>query len=152
MGCDEERGECIMSVIKTICGHELQNAVTSVNGKTGAVALTAADVGALSESGANGVIVNLLDEAKKSGEFDGADGRGIQSIVRTSGDGAAGTVDTYTITYTDETTSTYQVRNGANGKDGDPGPAYTLTAADKQSITAAVVAALPQYAGEVEAV
>lgn len=100
-------------------------------------------------------INTALAQAKASGEFDGepgADGRGIKSIVRTSGNGAAGTVDTYTITYTDGTTSTYQVRNGANGKDGDPGPAYTLTDADKQTITAAVVAALPKYAGEVEAV
>lgn len=46
---------------------------------------------------------------------DGDDGRGIVSIVRTSGTGAAGTTDTYTITYTDATTSTFQVYNGANG-------------------------------------
>ena len=218
--------------------------VSSVNGETGAVQLTAEDVGAMSASEANGIIANLLDEAKKSGDFDGDPGRGIQSIVRTAGNGAAGSVDTYTITYTDGTTGTYQVRNGANGTngadgkdgtDGDPGadgrgiksiartsgngaagtvdtytitytdgttstyqvrngangtngadgvdgddgitphigdngnwylgdtdtgvtatgpqgPAYTLTDADKQSITAAVVAALPQYAGEVEVV
>lgn len=100
----------------------------------------------LTEAGANGVITNLLDEAKKNGEFDGADGRGIKSITRTSGNGAAGTVDTYTIYYSDGTTSTYQVRNGA---DGAQGPAYTLSEADKATITAAVVAALPKYAGEV---
>lgn len=35
------------------------------------------------------------------------------------------------------------------GKDGPQGPAYTLTAADKAEITAAVVAALPVYDGEV---
>jgi len=46
---------------------------------------------------------------------DGADGRGIVSVVRTSGTGAPGTADTYTITYTDATTSTYQVWNGTNG-------------------------------------
>lgn len=46
---------------------------------------------------------------------DGDDGRGIVSVVRTSGTGAAGTTDTYTITYTDATTSTFQVYNGANG-------------------------------------
>lgn len=45
----------------------------------------------------------------------GADGRGIVSIERTSGNGAAGTVDTYTITYSDTTTSTFPVRNGADG-------------------------------------
>ena len=47
----------------------------------------------------------------------GADGRGIVSIERTSGNGAAGTVDTYTITYSDATTSTFSVRNGADGTD-----------------------------------
>lgn len=45
----------------------------------------------------------------------GADGRGIVSIERTSGNGTAGTVDTYTITYSDTTTSTFPVRNGADG-------------------------------------
>lgn len=45
----------------------------------------------------------------------GDDGRGIVSVVRTSGTGAAGTTDTYTITYTDNTTSTFQVYNGADG-------------------------------------
>ena len=48
----------------------------------------------------------------------GADGRGIVSIIRTDGDGSAGTIDTYTITYTDLTTSTFTIYNG---KDGDPG-------------------------------
>lgn len=48
----------------------------------------------------------------------GADGRGIVSIIRTDGDGSAGTIDTYTITYTDLTTSTFTVYNG---KDGVPG-------------------------------
>ena len=48
----------------------------------------------------------------------GADGRGIVSIIRTDGNGSAGTTDTYTITYTDLTTSTFTVYNG---KDGVPG-------------------------------
>lgn len=66
-------------------------------------------------------INTALAEAKASGLFDGADGRGIKSIARTSGNGAAGTVDTYTIAYTDGTTSAFQVRNGTNGKDGTDG-------------------------------
>ena len=45
----------------------------------------------------------------------GEDGRGIVSVNRTSGTGAAGTTDTYTITYSDGTTSTFAVYNGANG-------------------------------------
>ena len=48
----------------------------------------------------------------------GADGRGIKTIARTSGNGAAGTTDTYTITYTDNTTSTFNVYNGKNGTNG----------------------------------
>jgi uncharacterized cupredoxin-like copper-binding protein len=46
---------------------------------------------------------------------DGEDGVGIVSITRTSGTGAPGTTDTYTITYTDATTSTFNVYNGADG-------------------------------------
>lgn len=45
----------------------------------------------------------------------GADGRGIVSIVKTS---TSGLVDTYTITYTDNTTSTFNVTNGAQGEAG----------------------------------
>ena len=45
----------------------------------------------------------------------GVDGRGIVSMVRTNGNGAHGTTDTYTITYSDATTSTFQVYNGADG-------------------------------------
>lgn len=41
-------------------------------------------------------------------------GRGILSIERTAGDGSPGTADTYTITFTDNTTLQYQVTNGAN--------------------------------------
>lgn len=37
---------------------------------------------------------------------------GIQSIIRTSGTGAPGTTDTYTITYTDGLTTTYDVVQG----------------------------------------
>ena len=45
----------------------------------------------------------------------GSSGRGITSITLTSGTHAAGTVDTYTITFTDNTTYDFQVANGANG-------------------------------------
>lgn len=48
----------------------------------------------------------------------GATGRGISTVVRTSGTGAPGTTDTYTITYSDATTSTFGVYNGANGVNG----------------------------------
>lgn len=48
----------------------------------------------------------------------GTDGRGIKSIARTSGNGAAGSTDTYTITYTDGSANTFTVRNGSNGATG----------------------------------
>ena len=48
----------------------------------------------------------------------GNDGRGVVSIIRTSGTGAAGTNDTYTITYTDGTTTTFTIHNGADGGGG----------------------------------
>lgn len=42
--------------------------------------------------------------------------RGIMDIVRTSGSGRPGEYDTYTILYSDNTSNSYQVYNGANGK------------------------------------
>lgn len=42
------------------------------------------------------------------GNVKGKDGRGIAKIEKTASTGA---VDTYTITYTDDTTSTYEVKN-----------------------------------------
>ena len=46
---------------------------------------------------------------------DGEDGRGIVSILKTA---TVGLVDTYTITYTDGTTSTFDVTNGQDGTGG----------------------------------
>lgn len=48
----------------------------------------------------------------------GQDGKGITSVSKTS---TSGLVDTYTITYTDNTTSTFEVTNGANGQNGQDG-------------------------------
>ena len=45
----------------------------------------------------------------------GLKGTGITSIVRTAGDGSEGTTDTYTITYDDTSTSTFNVTNGTAG-------------------------------------
>lgn len=49
---------------------------------------------------------------------DGINGRGITSIVKTNSDGL---VDTYTITYSDMTTSNFTVTNGKDGADGEGG-------------------------------
>lgn len=51
----------------------------------------------------------------------GADGRGITSITLKSGTHAAGTTDTYTITFTDGTTTDFEVTNGADGAPGVKG-------------------------------
>ena len=48
----------------------------------------------------------------------GEDGRGIVSVTKTA---TSGLVDTYTITYTDGTTSTFTVANGAQGEPGTDG-------------------------------
>ena len=45
----------------------------------------------------------------------GDTGNSIESVIRTSGNSAPGTTDTYTITFTDLSTSTFTVYNGANG-------------------------------------
>lgn len=45
----------------------------------------------------------------------GSDGKGIESITKTR---TVGLVDTYTITFDDETTTTFNVTNGARGEDG----------------------------------
>jgi len=46
------------------------------------------------------------------GYVKGADGNGIVSVVKTA---TAGLVDTYTITFSDGSTTTFQVRNGEDG-------------------------------------
>jgi hypothetical protein len=48
------------------------------------------------------------------GHIKGADGKGIQNITKT---GTSGLIDTYTITYTDGSTSTFTVTNGTSGAD-----------------------------------
>ena len=48
----------------------------------------------------------------------GEDGVGIASISKTS---TSGLIDTYTITYTDDSTSTFSLTNGEKGDKGDKG-------------------------------
>ena len=49
-----------------------------------------------------------------------ADGHGgIHSLVKTSSSGTNPVIDTYMITYADQTTSTFQVKNGVKGDKGD---------------------------------
>lgn len=62
----------------------------------------------------NAVTQYFNDHPVKNGQ-NGADGVGIQSIVKTS---TSGLVDTYTITLTDSSTTTFTVTNGKDGSAG----------------------------------
>jgi len=53
--------------------------------------------------------------AEQLAALTGPTGPSIKSITRTSGTGAAGTTDTYTVTMTDGSTSTFRVYNGKDG-------------------------------------
>ncbi len=59
-----------------------------------------------------------LDSLKGEKGDKGEDGVGVESILKTSSDGL---VDTYTVTYTDGTTTTFTVTNGAQGVQGEQG-------------------------------
>lgn len=89
-----------------------------------------------------GVRITLTDENGQTWEDvyhgqngepgkDGEDGRGITSIVKTS---TSGLVDTYTITYSDNTTTTYTVTNGRDGSGGGGGGGDLPVPEDPDSI------------------
>ena len=80
------------------------------------------DTGATGATGPQGIqgIQGVQGETGAKGDKGdkgdtGATGNGIASVARTSGTGAPGTTDTYTITFTDNTTTTFGVYNGADG-------------------------------------
>ena len=82
----------------------------------------------------------------------GAAGNGIASIALKSGTHAAGTTDTYEITFTDGTTFDFFVYNGAKGDTGAAGHTPVKgtdywTDADKVEIVNDVLAALPTWTG-----
>ncbi len=107
--------------------------ITDKTGTTTATVTNGKD-GANGKNGADGVNGKDGEDGK-----DGKDGRGIKSIARTSGNGSAGTTDTYTITYTDNTTSTFTVYNGANGKTPVKGTDYFTTADINEIVNAVYV-------------
>lgn len=69
--------------------------------------------------------------------FDGKDGNSILSITRTAGNGASGATDTYTVTLTDGSKTTFRVYNGTDGQDGySPTVSVTnITGGKRVSIT-----------------
>lgn len=107
-GVDGEDGRGIVSIIRTLGsgspGETDTYTITYTSGPESYFYVT---------NGYDGV--NGADGANGNDGLNGNDGRGIVSVARTSGTGAAGTFDTYTITYTDASTSTFQIYNGADG-------------------------------------
>ena len=104
--------------------------VTSVNGKTGDVELTASDVGALTTDALGSAIDDALAEAKASGEFDGQDGKdgtdgtdgvGIREVKQTTTSTASDGKNVVTVYLTDGNSYTFTVYNGAKGADGTGG-------------------------------
>lgn len=66
------------------------------------------------------IVSKKLTTVTDNGNLRGADGVGISKIERTSGNGAAGATDTYTITLTDNTVGgTLHVYNGKDGIDAE---------------------------------
>ena len=96
--------------------HEGSSYLVLVNGLTGVTPADGANYMLLAERGAPGPqgVQGPPGVPGAPGE-DGAPGVGIQSIQRTAGDGSPGTADTYTITLTNGSTSTFTVYNGADG-------------------------------------
>lgn len=76
----------------------------------------------------------------------GADGVGIQSVEQTTTSTEDGGTNVVTVTKTDGTTSTFEVRNGGKGTTPQKGTDY-WTAEDQQSIVSDVLAALPTWEG-----
>lgn len=101
-----------------------------------ALAAYLAENGYLTDAALADAVAQALAEAKASGQFDGApgeagadgspgadgaDGVGIQSVVQTTTSAEDGGTNIVTVTKTDGTTSTLQVKNGSKGSDGVPG-------------------------------
>lgn len=73
-GAGVTEAEIAAAVASYLADYPVQAPVDSVNGKTGAVALTAQDVGALTQADLQTAVDTALTQAKDSGEFDGAQG------------------------------------------------------------------------------
>jgi len=125
--------------------HPIEAPVTSVNEKTGAVVLTSADVGALSESELDTAINTALAQAVASGDFKGDKGdageqgaQGEKGLKGDKGDTGANGQDGYspTVSMTEvsggtklditdvngvHTTTILNGVNGTNGQDGQNG-------------------------------
>ena len=104
-----------------------EQATASYNTLTGVLSLgipkgDIGDIGPKGDTGDIGPKGDIGDIGPKGDTGDigpqgpkGDTGNSIESVIKTSGNSAPGTTDTYTITFTDLSTSTFTVYNGANG-------------------------------------
>ena len=110
--------------------------VQSVNGHTGAVKLTAKDVGAISQDKLQDATNKALAQAKQSGEFDGADGApgqdGITPTIGDNGNWYLGDTDTGKPSRGEEGPQ------GPRGPQGEPGPAGSDAAVTAENIQSAL--------------
>lgn len=88
----------------------LADSVSGVTPGAGPEYMLLAEKGGKGDTGAPGTPGGKGDTGER-----GETGVGVQSVERTAGDGSPGTTDTYTITLTDGSTSTFTVYNGADG-------------------------------------
>lgn len=95
-------------------------ASASVDGNTGTPSVNVTKTGTDANPVFNFAFSNLKGASGQDGHdgTNGTNGIGIASITKT---GTNGLVDTYTITYTDGSTSNFTVTNGADGQDGTNG-------------------------------
>ena len=101
-GAQGETGIGIASIAKTGTNDLVDTyTITYTNGSTSTFTVTNGAAGADGATGPTGAT--------------GATGNGISSIAKT---GTSGLVDTYTITYTDASTSTFTITNGEDGQNG----------------------------------
>lgn len=85
----------------------------------------ALDADKLDSSALTAAVEDALAQAKASGEFDGADGVGVASVVQTTTSTADDGNNVITVTLTNDTTSTFTVKNGSKGSTGVNGTSCT---------------------------
>ena len=82
-------------------------------GETGATGKSAYELAV--ENGFTGTLTEWLESLKGQSGGSGSAGKGIESITKT---GTNGLVDIYTITFSDGTSTTFEITNGENGTAG----------------------------------
>lgn len=108
----EQSGDA-MSVTGALVKSYAQGAITGLTAT--ATTLAAGSQAAVTKTVQDGALQLTFGIPRGDTGSNGDDGRGIVSITKT---GTSGLVDTYTILYTDGTTSTYTVTNGEDGGGG----------------------------------